>query len=30
MKNCVSFILLFIVLMWRPDGLFPEKAPRSV
>lgn len=30
MKNCVSFILLFVVLMWRPDGLFPEKAPRSV
>jgi branched-chain amino acid transport system permease protein len=30
MKNCVSFILLFIVLMWRPEGLFPEKAPRSV
>jgi branched-chain amino acid transport system permease protein len=30
MKNCVSFILLFFVLMWRPQGLFPEKAPRSV
>lgn len=30
MKNCVSFLLLFIVLMWRPDGLFPEKAARRV
>ncbi len=30
MKNCVSFLLLFVVLMWRPDGLFPEKASRRV
>src|SRR5271165_1650049 len=30
MKNCVSFLLLFLVLMWRPNGLFPEKAARSV
>ena len=30
MKNCVSFLLLFVVLMWRPEGLFPEKAARSV
>jgi branched-chain amino acid transport system permease protein len=30
MKNCVSFVLLFFVLMWRPQGLFPEKAARSV
>ncbi len=30
MKNCVSFILLFFVLMWRPEGLFPERAPRRV
>jgi branched-chain amino acid transport system permease protein len=30
MKNCVSFILLFIVLMWRPEGLFPEKVARRV
>jgi branched-chain amino acid transport system permease protein len=30
MKNCVSFLLLFVVLMWRPEGLFPEKAGRSV
>jgi branched-chain amino acid transport system permease protein len=30
MKNCVSFLLLFFVLMWRPEGLFPEKAPRRV
>ncbi|PWT79757.1 MAG: hypothetical protein C5B58_12915 [Acidobacteria bacterium] len=30
MKNCVSFILLFFVLMWRPEGLFPEKVARRV
>jgi branched-chain amino acid transport system permease protein len=30
MKNCVSFLLLFVVLMWRPEGLFAEKAGRSV
>jgi branched-chain amino acid transport system permease protein len=30
MKNCVSFILLFFVLMWRPEGLFPERAGRRV
>jgi branched-chain amino acid transport system permease protein len=30
MKNCVSFVLLFFVLMWRPEGLFPEKAARRV
>jgi branched-chain amino acid transport system permease protein len=30
MKNCVSFALLFFVLMWRPQGLFPEKAARRV
>ncbi len=30
MKNCISFLLLFVVLMWRPEGLFPEKAGRSV
>jgi branched-chain amino acid transport system permease protein len=30
MKNCVSFVLLFFVLMWRPEGLFPERAPRRV
>jgi branched-chain amino acid transport system permease protein len=30
MKNCVSFLLLFVVLMWRPQGLFPEKAARGV
>jgi branched-chain amino acid transport system permease protein len=30
MKNCVSFLLLFVVLMWRPDGLFAERAGRSV
>ena len=30
MKNCVSFLLLFVVLMWRPQGLFPERTGRSV
>lgn len=30
MKNAVSFILLFVVLMWRPEGLFPEKIARRV
>ena len=30
MKNCVSFLLLFVVLMWRPEGLFPERTARSV
>lgn len=30
MKNCISFLLLFLVLMWRPEGLFAEKAGRSV
>lgn len=30
LKNCVSFLLLFIVLMWRPEGLFPETAARRV
>ena len=30
MKNCVSFILLFFVLMWRPEGLFPETVGRRV
>lgn len=29
-KNCVSFLLLFIVLMWRPEGLFPERSARRV
>lgn len=30
MKNCISFLLLFLVLMWRPEGLFPEKVGRRV
>lgn len=30
MKHAVSFLLLFIVLLWRPDGLFPEKRIRDV
>jgi branched-chain amino acid transport system permease protein len=30
MKNCMSFLLLFLVLMWRPQGLFAERSGRSV
>ena len=30
LKNCISFILLFFVLMWRPDGLFPDRVVRRV
>jgi branched-chain amino acid transport system permease protein len=30
MKHAVSFLLLFLVLLWRPDGLFPEKRIRDV
>jgi branched-chain amino acid transport system permease protein len=30
MKNAVSFLLLFIVLLWRPEGLFPEAKTRDV
>ncbi len=30
MKNCVSFLLLFVVLMWRPQGLFAERTGRNV
>jgi branched-chain amino acid transport system permease protein len=30
MKNCVSFVLLFFVLIWRPEGLFPERVTRRV
>jgi branched-chain amino acid transport system permease protein len=30
LKSCVSFLLLFIVLMWRPEGLFPERTARRV
>jgi branched-chain amino acid transport system permease protein len=30
MKSCISFLLLFLVLMWRPEGLFPEKVGRRV
>jgi branched-chain amino acid transport system permease protein len=30
MKSAVSFLLLFVILLWRPDGLFPEKKVRSV
>ncbi len=29
-KNAVSFILLFFVLLWRPEGLFPERIVRRV
>ena len=30
MKNAVSFLLLFLVLLWRPQGLFPEAKIRDV
>jgi branched-chain amino acid transport system permease protein len=30
LKNCISFLLLFVVLMWRPEGLFPERVARRV
>jgi branched-chain amino acid transport system permease protein len=30
MTNAVSFLLLFVVLLWRPDGLFPEAKIRDV
>jgi len=30
MKSCISFLLLFLVLMWRPQGLFPERSGRRV
>jgi branched-chain amino acid transport system permease protein len=30
MKNAVSFLLLFVVLLWRPQGLFPEERIRDV
>ncbi len=30
MKNAVSFLLLFVVLLWRPDGLFAEAKVRDV
>jgi len=26
----VSFLLLFLVLLWRPEGLFPEAKIRDV
>jgi hypothetical protein len=26
----VSFLLLFVVLLWRPEGLFPEAKIRDV
>jgi branched-chain amino acid transport system permease protein len=29
-KNSISFLLLFVVLLWRPDGLFPEREARRV
>jgi branched-chain amino acid transport system permease protein len=28
--NAASFLLLFVVLMWRPEGLFPEAKIRDV
>jgi branched-chain amino acid transport system permease protein len=30
MKSAVSFLLLFLVLLWRPEGLFPEAKIRDV
>jgi len=30
MKNAVSFLLLFVVLLWRPEGLFSEGKGRDV
>jgi branched-chain amino acid transport system permease protein len=30
MKSAVSFLLLFLVLLWRPEGLFPEAKTRDV
>lgn len=30
MKSAVSFLLLFVVLLWRPDGLFSEAKVRDV
>ncbi|MDP6574547.1 MAG: branched-chain amino acid ABC transporter permease [Rhodospirillales bacterium] len=30
MKSAVSFLLLFVVLLWRPEGLFPEAKGRDV
>jgi branched-chain amino acid transport system permease protein len=29
-KNAVSFLLLFAILLWRPEGLFPEAKIRDV
>jgi branched-chain amino acid transport system permease protein len=29
-KSAISFLLLFAVLLWRPDGLFPERKVRRV
>ena len=30
MKSAVSFLLLFVILLWRPEGLFPETRGRDV
>jgi branched-chain amino acid transport system permease protein len=30
MKNAIAFLLLFVVLLWRPDGLFSEAKVRDV
>jgi branched-chain amino acid transport system permease protein len=30
MKNAVSFLLIFVILLWRPQGLFPEAKIRNV
>jgi branched-chain amino acid transport system permease protein len=30
MTNAISFLLLFVLLLWRPQGLFPEGKVRDV
>jgi branched-chain amino acid transport system permease protein len=30
MKNAISFLLIFVILLWRPQGLFPEATIRNV
>jgi branched-chain amino acid transport system permease protein len=30
MTNAISFLLLFVLLLWRPEGLFPERKARDI
>ncbi len=30
LKNAISFLLLLVVMLWRPEGLFPEAKARDV